>query len=157
MGYYLNIEGYKKVADCIIGHMPVLDIYEVNRTKIKKHAIKDTTCMIRRGLSTINYVLTHRHECRDFQVYDQDVLYHYLVPNGIVGTGSRMENGEMFEVMFGPTKIKESMEKYLRIAQYFENRSYNPIEKGEIEIIKLVINILEKIESEDGLLSMTLG
>jgi len=157
MGAHLDFQGFQKKKEFILSHNKCWDIYEVNYDKMTPFAIPNTECHIPKGLSSMHYVLANRQECYDFQLYDKDIVFHFLMPNGLAGTGSRMEDDEYINIMFGPQSLKPTFEKLLKLVDYHNGRNYVQFHDWEKQSIECVLKNLDKIIEQDGMVSLIYG
>jgi hypothetical protein len=134
-----------------------LNIFEVNKHKIEPHFIEDTECSFHKGISTIDYVNANPNFGYDFQIFPRDLTFYQLIPDFMQGKNYRMEEGDLYQVIFEPTKLKETTDKPVKIAQYFKHRTHNPIAKGELENLEKLSEILDLIQIMNGLVSISNG
>ena len=74
------------------------------------------------------------------------------------GANFRNENGKSFEIMFGPDKLIEVIPKLLQLAEWANGRSsisFNA--ENAIAELKRLIEILDNVKNENGVISFFLG
>lgn len=154
MSFSIEVRGFEKKDNCISGQIKCLGLFEVNRNEIVQYEIEDTKCVFPNGISTIDYLNGEKRFGYDFEILDGDLSFYQQIPNGMQGTNYRVEDGIVYEVMFSPDKLKEVVDKLIKVAEYFQSRSYNPINKGEKENLELFSEILDLIKIFDGIVSL---
>lgn len=156
MSFSIQVKGYEKAENCISGQVKCLNIFEVNKYKIEPHLIEDTECTFHKGISTIDYINANPNFGYDFQIFPGDLTFYQLIPDFMQGKNYRMEEGDLYQVMFEPEKLKETIDKLVRVAQYFKNRTHNPIAEGELENLEKLSEILDLIQVMEGVVSFSM-
>ncbi len=158
MGVAIYVQGYKKKESSISGRIKCLDWYEIDKNEIQNEEIEGTSTVIHDGLYTIDYLVSQSY-LSDFGIYDtSEITFYYHIPNGMSGANFRNENGKSFEIMFGPDKLIEVIPKLLQLAEWANGRSsisFNA--ENAIAELKRLIEILEKVKNENGVISFFLG
>lgn len=125
----------------------------MNYDKIAPHAIRDAYVDIHDELKSIQYLI---QEFPAVGFFDMGALSFYPnIPNGLLGTGTRSENGIHYTLMFDGNKLYDTITQVLNvIGEIPLEKRFRPFEEANLRNLQQGLKV---IAEHNGLASFSWG
>ncbi|NIG55064.1 hypothetical protein [Chitinophaga sp. Cy-1792] len=161
MGVVIGINAYQKAADCIVGHVNILGVYEVKEDAIMAYELPDLDICHYGEIYLITEIMNSRR-LYQYSLDAPDLYFYNQAPSPYSGAGYGKHEGITTCLMFDPVKLLSTISSLLDAADdilsSLEDSTVALIkERGEVEMLTAFKALLEKAVEKDAIVSFTFG